>query len=392
MMTTRSCAAFLLLTCGFLAAVPPAAAQVFQPPPPATDKFDWIQFTSGEWLKGELIALYDESLEFDSDQLENLIVDWSDVRQVRTSRLVQVGLVGEPPVTGLLIVDGDVVRISGADERTFARASVLTIVAGDPSWSSRWSGKVTFGANLRSGNTEQTEINAMARAMRRTVKSRVGLEYLANYSLTNDVTATDNQRVSGEVHWFVTDRLFVQPISVEYFSDPFQNITDRWTVGAGVGYQLTDTPRVDWEVSLGPAYQHTTFDSVAAGESDQEGAAAAFVSTTYTNELTSDIDFLFDYRLLFTKPEAGGLNQHFVTGLSFDAIGFLDFDVTFVWDRLDRPRPAANGDGAEAERLPLDLRPGIRLLRDVAGRLGTGTLGRPHAQRTSPRVTLTADP
>ena len=28
--------------------------------PAAPDKFDWIQLTSGEWLKGELIALYDD--------------------------------------------------------------------------------------------------------------------------------------------------------------------------------------------------------------------------------------------------------------------------------------------------------------------------------------------
>jgi hypothetical protein len=143
--------------------------------------------------------------------------------------------------------------------------------------------------------------------------------------------------------WFVTDRLFVNPVGVEYFSDPFQNISHRWTISAGVGYQLVDTSRVDWEVSLGPAYEHTTFDSVDEGQSTEEAAAAGVVSTSYTNELTKDIDFLVSYRLLFTKPEAGGYNQHFVTSLSFDAIGFLDFDVTFVWDRLDRPRAAANG-------------------------------------------------
>jgi len=43
-----------------------SAPQVFQPAPPAPDTFDWIQLTSDEWLKGELIALYDGRLEFDS--------------------------------------------------------------------------------------------------------------------------------------------------------------------------------------------------------------------------------------------------------------------------------------------------------------------------------------
>ena len=41
--------------------------QPFQPIPPPPDKFDWIQLTSDEWLKGEFIALYDDALEFDSE-------------------------------------------------------------------------------------------------------------------------------------------------------------------------------------------------------------------------------------------------------------------------------------------------------------------------------------
>jgi len=64
--------------------------QPFQPTPPRPDKFDWIQLTSGEWLKGEFIALYDDALEFDSEELEELTLDWEDVRVIRTARVVQV--------------------------------------------------------------------------------------------------------------------------------------------------------------------------------------------------------------------------------------------------------------------------------------------------------------
>ena len=42
--------------------------QPFQPTPPPPDKFDWIQLTSDEWLKGEFIALYDDALEFVSSR------------------------------------------------------------------------------------------------------------------------------------------------------------------------------------------------------------------------------------------------------------------------------------------------------------------------------------
>ena len=32
------------------------------PPPPPPDEFDWIQLTSGEWLKGELIGLFNDEV------------------------------------------------------------------------------------------------------------------------------------------------------------------------------------------------------------------------------------------------------------------------------------------------------------------------------------------
>ena len=54
--------------------------ELFVPPP---DEFDWIQLTSGEWLKGELKALYNQQLEFDSDQLDTIEFDMEDVKQVR---------------------------------------------------------------------------------------------------------------------------------------------------------------------------------------------------------------------------------------------------------------------------------------------------------------------
>jgi hypothetical protein len=324
-----------------------AAAQTtqeWQPPPPMPDKFDWIQLTSGEWLKGELIALYDGSLEFDSDELDNLTLDWGDIRQVRTARVVQVRFRDrEESVTGRLLVEDDTVRVLGDTEQQFTRATLMSIAPGEPREANYWSGNATFGFNLRRGNSEQVEANTIASAKRRTVGTRVALDYVANYNVTDDLTVTNNQRVNAGVDWFVTARLFVRPAVIEYYRDPFQNFAHRWTLGAAVGYQLVDTPRVSWEFNVGPAYQRTIFDSVAEGESDAESTAALWAGTTYTNELTSAIDYSLDYRFLLVKPEAGKYSHHFITGLSLDAVGPLDVDVSFVWDRVQEPRPESTG-------------------------------------------------
>ena len=53
--------------------------------------FDWIRLKSDEWLKGKLVSMYDGKLEFDSDELGVHTFDFADIKEIRTSRVVQVG-------------------------------------------------------------------------------------------------------------------------------------------------------------------------------------------------------------------------------------------------------------------------------------------------------------
>lgn len=321
---------------------PPPTPQVFQPPTPAPDKFDWIQLKSGEWLKGELIALYDDSLEFDSDELDDLTFDFEDVRQVRTGRIVQVRL-KDRELAGRLVIDGNSLQVLADTTQQATRADLVSITPGERSEFSYWSGNATLGFNLREGNSQQIEANTVASARRRTVNSRLVLDYFGNYNITDDITVTDNQRAKGGIDWFVTQRFFVRPIYLEYLRDPFQNFESRWTIGAALGYQLVDTSRISWEVNAGPAYQLTKFVSVGEGESDEEKTIGFWSGTTYTNELTEDIDYNLDYRFLIVKPEAGRYTHHFLTGFSIDSLGPLDFDFSFVWDRVQQPRADSAG-------------------------------------------------
>jgi len=321
------------------------APQVFQPPIPTPDKFDWIQLKSGEWLKGELIALYDDSLEFDSDKLDKLKFDFEDVRLVRTGRVVQVRL-KDRELTGRLLIDGNSLQVvADTTQQTdqASRADLVSITPGKRSELIYWSSNATIGFNLREGNSQQVEANIVANPIRRTVNTRVVLDYIGNYNITDDITVTNNHRAKGGIDWFVTQQFFVRPIYVEYLRDPFQNFANRWTIGAALGYQIVDASRITWEVNAGPAYQRTKFVSVAEGESDEEKTIGFWAGTTYKNELTEDIDYNLDYRFLIVKPEAGRYTHHFLTGLSIDALGPLDFDISFVWDRVQQPRADSSG-------------------------------------------------
>jgi len=315
----------------------------WDPAAPLPDEFDWVQLTSGEWLKGEIVVLYDDTLEFDSDQLDTLSLDIDDIEQIRSARTVQVALIGGDVATGKLLVDGDEVRILGDQERKYERSQVLSITAGEPRERNFWSGRVGAGANFRRGNSDQTETNLVASLKRRTVKNRISLEYLANYNLTDDVTVTDNQRATAAWDRFVSDRFFLSPLQFEYFRDPFQNIAHRFTAGAGAGFQILDTPDIDWQVGAGFAYQHTRFDQVPAGDPESASTPAVQIRTSYDHELTDSIDLNVLYRFFLVNEESGRYTHHFLAGVDIELTGSLDFYATFVWDRIEKPRPTSDG-------------------------------------------------
>lgn len=84
----------------------------WDPLPEFPDKFDWIQLTSGEWLKGEFKVLYEDKLQFDSDELDLQKIDWKDVRYVRGSGVFTVRFEGPFTIDGLLEVTEDKVIIT----------------------------------------------------------------------------------------------------------------------------------------------------------------------------------------------------------------------------------------------------------------------------------------
>ncbi len=340
-----------LLAAILLAASPGLAEEGeegWQPPPPMPEKFDWIQTTSLEWLKGEIVSMYDASLEFDSKEFDLQTLDWSDIKEVRSVGTMQVAFEDGTIAIGQVFIDQETVRVLGDEDQQFERSGVLSITAGAPKEKNYWSIKASLGANLREGNTEQVEMSSQANIVRRTPKNRINIDYLANFSETyleetGDTTIADNQRVSAGWNHYISKRFYWSPVYGEWYRDPFVNIAQRWTLGMGAGYEIIDTPKTTWDINGGLAYQITSFDSVAEDEDDSANTPALVVGTLYDHKLTKWMDFVFDYRLFIVNDESGTYTHHLLTGLEFELTTILDFDITFIWDRIQNPRPDADG-------------------------------------------------
>ncbi len=350
---------FFILASGCVSASPPAPARAaetggtaeadapFSPSVPEPTKFDWIRLTSGEWLKGDLTVLRDDRLEFDSDELNDLELDWDKIAELRSTRrnsiLIDDGDRGQSH-TGKLTVTNETVTIVNAEgSQSFPRDRLLVIVPGDLSEKSYWDGTISLGVAGKAGNVNQVDLTLYGMARRRTLESRWVTTYNGAFGSVEDEKTVDNHRLKSQYDWFLGRKWYLTPMALEVYRDRFKNIDYQITPAALAGYHAVDRKNVEWDLQAGVGYRFTAFDSVEAGEDNSDGTAAIIAGTTFNWDITSDIDFHFNYSIQIGAPNTVDTNQFAFLTLSIDLLGDLDLDLSLTWNRVGDPQPIANG-------------------------------------------------
>lgn len=218
---------------------------------------------------------------------------------------------------------------------------------------------MSFGVNFSKGNTDEMQYSSITNIRRRTSATRFIVDYLGNITETNKVKTVNNHRIQGSLDVFKTQNYFYRPVFGEVYRDPFINIKYRVTLGVGMGYNIIDTSRTEWKVSGGPAYQTTKFDSVEPGQASSEWTPALVAGTDFNTELTNTIDFTFKYNLQILNEASGTYTHHSITTLETELTKWLDFDTSFVWDRVQSPTPNADGTVPEKDDYYLIVSLGI---------------------------------
>ncbi len=321
---------------------------------PSAKDFDWIQLTSNEWLKGEMKAMYQENLEFDSDKLDLLEIDWEDVKILRGHKESSINIEGFEPFYGKLEVTDDVVQIVNDEEiLTFDRLEVISFAPSGERERDLWSIKATLSIDIRRGNTDQFDYTARVGVKRRTSKTRFVLDYIGNISRTNggsgeQVETLNNHRITADYNVYKTRYFFYNPVFAELFSDEFLNIKLRTQIGTGLGYTVIDDGTSELSFSGGPAFVKTDFVSVLPGENDSESTGALVLRTNYDTALSSTLDFIAKYNIQYGNEESGGYTHHAIATLENELTGKLDLDVSIIWDRISKPTKDADGNRPES--------------------------------------------
>jgi len=317
--------------------------------PPVDTEYDWIQLKSKEWLKGELRSLYNFKIEFDSEEMGLQTFDWDDVLRLRTAlpRSIRIETsqhqLKPPAVVGRIeMKEDDVFIISEDDHQKYSRTMIVSIGNTAHRELEYWNGNVSLGTNFRSGNSELIDINLMASARRLSATTRIVFDYVGSFSKAQGVSTANNHRINSHYDSFLSSRSFWRVINLEYTRDSLKNIEHQVLAGTSFGYDIIRSSKTEWSLAVGVGTSYKRYFSVADDGSPTERTPAILLGTLYDTSLTRSIDLLVRFNMQFMEEASGTYIHHFLSTVSSDFMADLDLEFTFIWDRVEDPRPDEN--------------------------------------------------
>ena len=322
--------------------------------------YDWIRLTSGEWLKGDILTLRDDKLEFDSDEMDEQTFDWEDVAEVRSSRMYTYVFTDWTSLIGTALILDDRVAISShGEDLVRERSELLSIVpAAGREWD-HWDGKAGVGLAFRRGNTVKTDLTYQGFIRRQDKITRTRLDFNGAIGEDGGVQNVNNHRSILKMDLFATPRFYVTLWNVRAYLDKFQNIDIQITPSAGIGYHAIKKKKISCDLETSGGYQYTRYRSVEPGE-DQDKWNGSLTTTIRieTDPLKRlDADFLYSAQLGI--PDLGATTMHGELIFSIELTKVLDVDISWLWDRVESPEPREDGTVPKQDDVRLTVGLGI---------------------------------
>ena len=317
---------------------------------------DWIILTSGELIIGEFYNIYDDRVEFKSTRFKEQSIRFKYIKRLKTKKIVSLNIENMSTFYGFLNIEKDKIVLSLDDKvSVFHKSQVVSIAEVNSDWNGNWKSEITLNMGFKSGNTDQTDLGTIINLERKVAESKFSLNYIANFSKNNQEKTVDNHRLNMDYKIYQTTRFFWKPLFGEYSNDKFSNIKHSYNIGTGIGYEIYDSDKLDIDISGGPGFQRTIYDSNEIGENTENSTVMLSVTTDLEYEINSDLDFELTYKFELLNKENGSYTHHILSKLDHDFYKDFDLAVTFVWDRIENTTKREDGTLPEKDNYQLLL-------------------------------------
>jgi putative salt-induced outer membrane protein YdiY len=293
---------------------------------------DQVMLTNGDRVTGMVASLGGNTLMVATPHGQ-LKIPWADI----------AGLVIDDPV---LVTVGDAapaeVRITAGDAagrvmlNPGGSVELIQIVAlTRPIPPLSFTGGANAGMMTTGGNTDVNSLRLDGDATIRQAANRYTASAAVNRAKDRGVETAENWNTSLNYDRFLTQRLFLNANSI-FTNDKFRDLDLRTALGAGVGYQVLDTPLVKLTANGGLGWVNENFDVA-----EDDSYTAARESAGLEIAIVPDrIQFFHQHDGYFGVTGEDNLFVRMKNGVRLGLLGGL---VTTIQHDLDYDRSPAPG-------------------------------------------------
>ena len=295
---------------------------------------DEVRLTNGDRITGRVLSLSGGTLTF-STPLGDLRIPWSMVMALAVEEPVRATVgTAEPAIVTIeaATADGSVTLVPGGVTRL---ADILVL---ERPQTVTFDGSANAGFVSSAGNTDVNNVHIDGDLVARANANRYTVSTAVNRAEDDDVESARNWSSSFKYDRFLTTRLFVNANAI-LTNDRFRDLDLRTALGAGLGYQILQTPIVTLTADVGLGWVN---ENLATETDDRYTAARESASLTIAVVPTL-VEFFHQHDgyfgvtgddNLFVRMQNGvrvRLAGGFVTTLRLD----LDYDRTPAPGRRD---------------------------------------------------------
>ena len=325
------------------------------------DTFDWVQMSSGEWIKGNIERMRDDNMEFDSDDLDMLYLDFGDVVIVHSPQVNTYVFDERISAPGPAVITEELVIVQTEEgTKTFSRDLLESIVEGERErdW---WSMKLRFGLTLNRGNTDQLTYDIDFNVKREDRLTLLDLNYNATFGQTDGTQNVNRHLGEGLFQVFLGSRWWVTPAFGQLLNDRFANTKLRATPAAGAGVHIIDEANVTWDFQTGMGYQFLRYEAPEAGVENPQHDGFIPLKMDWDFDITGDIDLTLSWLTNLVFTTIGNTNHTGKADLAIEITSVLDLDIAFLFLRTEDPAQPADPTLPRIEKNDYQLVVGISL-------------------------------
>jgi putative salt-induced outer membrane protein YdiY len=292
---------------------------------------DEVRLKNGDRITGVATSLAGGTLTFKATGGE-LKIAWADVASLAIDQpmLVTVGTAVPASATfAAADANGQVTLVPGGP---VALTEIVALARPQPAWVITGGGGA--GIVQTAGNTQVNNVRLSGDVVARGAADRYTVSAIATHANDNGLETARNWSLTGKYDRFLTSRLFANA-NANFTNDRFRDIDLRTALGAGLGYQILQTARVNLTADAGMAWVDENFASIA-----DDSYAAAHESAGLQVQLVPDRVQAFHQHDGYFGVSGG--NKMFIRTQNGVRLGLAAGFVTTIQEDVDydrRPSP-----------------------------------------------------